>query len=119
MDAAGAKTIPEFLRCAQDDVDSYVEPLTTNRRYHRDPHQRSASRGELSLTAGDCSCCDLCIGVCPNAAIFTIPSATARYQIVIIDDWCNDCGNCETFCPDNGAPNRVKPRFALESLEER
>ena len=119
MDVAGAKTIPEFLRSAQDDVDSYVEPLATNGRYHRDSHQRSASREGQSLNAGDCSCCDLCIGVCPNAAIFTIPSPTARYQIVIIDDWCNDCGNCETFCPDNGAPNRVKPRVTLESLEER
>jgi len=39
-------------------------------------------------------------------------------QIVVIDDWCNDCGNCETFCPDNGAPNRVKPRLTLAALED-
>jgi len=140
MDAAGVKTIRDFvilsrehgegsqnakkshsemLRSAQHDVDAYVESLAENPRYHRDPHQRSANRGGQSLQADDCSCCDLCVGVCPNAAIFTIPSTTARYQIVIIDDWCNDCGNCETFCPDNGAPNRVKPRVTLASLEER
>jgi putative selenate reductase len=115
MDARRAKTIQEFVRT--DDIDSYVDSLAENHRYVRRPHVRSRRHGSPALTAGDCSCCDLCIGVCPNAAIFTMPSPTARYQVAIIDDWCNDCGNCETFCPDNGAPNRVKPRFALASLE--
>ncbi|MGZ4808521.1 MAG: glutamate synthase [Thermoanaerobaculia bacterium] len=119
MDAAGAKTIRDFARTTNDDVDGYVESLTGNRRYHYDVHVRAAARNARTLNAVACSCCDLCIGVCPNAAIITVPSMAARYQIVIIDDWCNDCGNCETFCPDNGAPNRVKPRFTLESLEER
>lgn len=118
MDAAGAKTIAEFARAAHDAIEPYVQSLATNRRYQCVPRQRSLSRERPTLTVEDCSCCDLCIGVCPNAAILTVPSASARYQIVIIDDWCNDCGNCETFCPDNGAPNRVKPRVALDSASD-
>jgi putative selenate reductase len=30
-------------------------------------------------------------------------------QILHIDDFCNDCGNCETFCPHQGKPYRDKP----------
>jgi putative selenate reductase len=119
MDAAGATTIREFVHTTNEDVDEYVDALTSNRRYHHDTHVRAGAHDGRTLNAVACSCCDLCINVCPNAAIFTVPSQVARYQIVIIDDWCNDCGNCETFCPDNGAPNRVKPRFALELLEAR
>jgi putative selenate reductase len=26
-------------------------------------------------------------------------------------DACNDCGNCEIFCPEDGGPNQEKPRF--------
>lgn len=115
MEVAGAKTIPQFVKTG--DLDAYVASLEKNHRYFHDAHVRMRGHQLRALTAGDCSCCDLCIGVCPNAAILTIPSSTARYQVVIIDDWCNDCGNCETFCPDNGAPNRVKPRYALASLE--
>jgi len=113
MDAAGAKTLAELVN--PDGLDAYVASLAKNHRYSHEP--RSRHRQLRTLDAGDCSCCDLCLTVCPNAAIFTMPSSTARYQVVIIDDWCNDCGNCETFCPDNGAPNRVKPRTSFASLE--
>jgi len=116
MDAARATSLDAFVRPAG--IDEYVATLTANARYHHDPRLRVRPRDGRTLTANDCSCCDLCIGVCPNAAIFTLPSPTARYQIGIIEDWCNECGNCATFCPDNGAPHRVKPRFALASLED-
>jgi putative selenate reductase len=36
-----------------------------------------------------------------------------KYQILNIADFCNDCGNCNTFCPASGAPFRDKPRFWL------
>jgi putative selenate reductase len=36
-----------------------------------------------------------------------------RYQILHIADFCNDCGNCNTFCPASGAPYRDKPVFWL------
>ena len=43
-----------------------------------------------------------------------------KYQIININDFCNECGNCDTFCPTSGAPYKVKPKFALskESFNE-
>ena len=39
-----------------------------------------------------------------------------RHQIATFQDFCNDCGNCDTFCPEDGGPYKVKPRF-FGSLE--
>ncbi|MCI0523178.1 MAG: putative selenate reductase subunit YgfK [Bacteroidales bacterium] len=36
-----------------------------------------------------------------------------RYQILNVANFCNDCGNCNTFCPTSGSPYRDKPRFWL------
>ena len=33
-----------------------------------------------------------------------------------IDAYCNECGNCATFCPHSGRP--YKDKFTLFSLEE-
>ena len=82
--------------------------------------------------------CNICIGVCPNFAnvsfqaekvsipIYTInlngnvSSSITDYlnieqtnQIFNIGDFCNECGNCNTFCPTNGAPYITKPKFYL------
>ena len=38
-----------------------------------------------------------------------------KYQILNIADFCNECGNCTTFCPSNGAPYKDKPKFYLSS----
>ena len=34
-------------------------------------------------------------------------------QILHIADWCNNCGNCNTFCPSADAPYKVKPHLFL------
>jgi putative selenate reductase len=54
--------------------------------------------------------CNRCVDVCPNRANVAIRVAgfKDKYQIVHIADLCNDCGNCETFCPHNGAPYKEK-----------
>ncbi|MCU0459752.1 MAG: putative selenate reductase subunit YgfK [Bacteroidales bacterium] len=36
-----------------------------------------------------------------------------QYQILHLANFCNECGNCNTFCPTSGAPFREKPRFWL------
>ena len=33
------------------------------------------------------------------------------HQIGNFADFCNDCGNCDVFCPEDGGPYLVKPRF--------
>jgi putative selenate reductase len=35
-------------------------------------------------------------------------------QTFNIADFCNECGNCTTFCPTAGAPYRDKPRFWID-----
>jgi putative selenate reductase len=69
--------------------------------------------------------CGLCVSVCPNLALQTYevdPAASGlrqRYQVAVIADLCNECGNCTTFCPTSGKPYRDKPRLHVdrEALE--
>jgi len=83
--------------------------------------------------------CNVCVSVCPNRAntyyaapettipVWSIEHAPKGYfskqinqldikqpiQILNITDFCNECGNCTTFCPTSGSPFRDKPRFNL------
>jgi putative selenate reductase len=84
--------------------------------------------------------CSICTTVCPNLAnrsysitprTFILQKALRsengeivyaddgsleikqRYQIINIANFCNECGNCNTFCPTAGAPYKDKPRFYL------
>jgi putative selenate reductase len=34
-----------------------------------------------------------------------------HYQVLNIGDYCNECGNCTTFCPTSGSPYLDKARF--------
>jgi putative selenate reductase len=31
-----------------------------------------------------------------------------------VDDWCNECDDCQTFCVHHGRPYRDKPRLFLD-----
>jgi len=83
--------------------------------------------------------CDRCVDVCPNRANVAIETPTVdirlpilafrdgnsrtigeetvairqRRQIVHLDDLCNECGNCATFCTHQGKPYLDKPRLFL------
>jgi putative selenate reductase len=83
--------------------------------------------------------CNVCVTVCPNRANFSYRTApvackvsvlhregdavrqdvtgwlriTQRVQVCNIADFCNECGNCRTFCPTAGAPYQDKPRVCL------
>ena len=85
--------------------------------------------------------CSLCVTVCPNRAnqayslepfSLALPvlvqrqgrlqaegvepfAVTQRVQTLNIADFCNDCGNCDTFCPAAGAPYKDKPRVWLDA----
>jgi putative selenate reductase len=84
--------------------------------------------------------CSLCVGVCPNLAMQTYtteplevrlpelrpdgdeiqvdPGEIYRvgqaFQVAVLTDFCNECGNCTTFCPTSGQPYRDKPRLYLD-----
>ncbi len=38
-------------------------------------------------------------------------------QIIHVDDFCNECGNCETFCVHDGKPYLDKPRLFLRESD--
>jgi putative selenate reductase len=83
--------------------------------------------------------CNICIGVCPNFSnvsfeaeaielpVWEVTLNGEEYKIEKIDDFiikqgnqisnigdfCNECGNCDTFCPTSGAPYKTKPHFYL------
>lgn len=101
------------------------------------------ARREAERCLGCDTFCSLCATVCPNRAIQTyrcepiardVPEvklhgavadvvAVSRmrvaqpYQIVIQTDFCNECGNCRTFCPTAGAPYQQKPRLYMQPAE--
>ena len=63
--------------------------------------------------------CMKCVDVCPNRANAIIDLRDTGlfddpFQILHIDAYCNECGNCETFCPHNGGP--YKKKFTVFSL---
>jgi len=47
--------------------------------------------------------CENCVDVCPNRANISL-TVDGRPQIIHIDFMCNECGNCEAFCPYSSAP---------------
>ena len=87
--------------------------------------------------------CDKCIEVCPNRSNFSyfvtpvslqVPqlschdgklvvsgseafTITQDRQIIHVDDFCNECGNCATFCVHEGKPYTEKPRLFLEKRD--
>ena len=102
------------------------------------------SEAEARAEASRCLDCDrfcsLCVGVCPNIALQTYANApfsialpqleqdsdalrvaghetftvSQAYQVAVLADLCNECGNCTTFCPASGRPYRDKPRLYLD-----
>ncbi|MFN4112187.1 MAG: hypothetical protein ACK4G1_07900, partial [Ignavibacteria bacterium] len=56
--------------------------------------------------------CNKCVDVCPNRANIALKINDGefkdQYQIIHLDAICNECGNCETFCPYSGKPYKNK-----------
>jgi len=85
-------------------------------RYGAAKNARPPRKLDRTLALFDCTSCDKCIPVCPNTAIMGLEverGGRVTHQIGILADACNDCGNCDVFCPEHGAPNLTKPRFHL------
>jgi putative selenate reductase len=83
--------------------------------------------------------CNVCVSVCPNRANRSYRITPGDYmvqkaqmkkgkykisnektfrikqdiQVLNIGDFCNECGNCTTFCPTSGDPYKNKPKFYL------
>lgn len=62
--------------------------------------------------------CNKCVDVCPNRANVAIDMRFSEYtddpfQILHLDAFCNECGNCASFCNHMGRP--YKDKFTLFS----
>jgi putative selenate reductase len=106
-------------------------------RYRAEKNRSVPRKIGSHLVLFDCINCDKCVPVCPNDANFvyeTVPLAvsyerfvvrdgavaahpggtfvaTKAHQIANFQDFCNECGNCDVFCPEDGGPYIEKPRF--------
>ncbi|PJE78840.1 NADPH-Fe(3+) oxidoreductase subunit beta [invertebrate metagenome] len=62
--------------------------------------------------------CSKCVDVCPNRAnvALEIPGFKDKYQILHLDAYCNECGNCAQFCNWESRP--YKEKFTIFSLME-
>jgi len=102
-----------------------------------------AARAEAARCLDCDQICSLCVSVCPNLAFLTYETApfearlpalvrenggfrqalgrTVRvlqqFQVAVVTDFCNECGNCYTFCPTADAPYQKKPRLYLDRAE--
>ncbi|NOX57327.1 MAG: glutamate synthase [Planctomycetes bacterium] len=122
-----------------------AKKAASNPRYGKDRNKSAPKRIGSHLVVFDCITCDKCIPVCPNDANFTYPLAEQDFeycdlivspdgtvshgtethemkiersmQIANFGDYCNECGNCDTFCPEYGGPFIKKPTF-FSRLEE-
>lgn len=79
-----------------------VCPNMANRYYIVKPFSLMLQKAVLSETDGTVVFEDDCI--------FEIKQ---KYQIMHFADFCNECGNCSTFCPTSAAPYREKPKLWL------
>jgi len=77
-----------------------------------------------------CVACNFCVTVCPNDAFFAVPTPddlkgslgvnaetgrAVRQQYLVFSELCNECGNCMTFCPEDGDPAMIKPRLYTDA----
>jgi len=136
--AAGDELHSRWLSAAKLlNTEEHVPLATCDPRYRRERNATVPRKIGSELELFDCITCDKCVPVCPNDANFTfvlprveIPieklegdgeswslSVDGRiaieqpHQIANYADLCNDCGNCDVFCPEDGGPHLVKPRF--------
>ncbi len=134
---APSGSVTDFGDAVRRNTEEYVERATADPRYTRSRNSRPPRKIGSSLRFFDCITCDKCVPVCPNDANFTfvlprLPIPVVRvhrqngawysstdgdltisepHQIGNFADFCNDCGNCDVFCPEDGGPYRLKPRL--------
>ena len=126
-------------------VPATFTPLTVRNNFNETmlTYTTEEAQTEASRCVDCDTICSLCVGVCPNMALMTystdvfatsVPSFVVEdgtlveqgrvpfridqaYQIVVLSDFCNECGNCVTACPTSGKPYEDKPRLYLDREE--
>ena len=64
---------------------------------------------ESGRCLGCAAVCENCVDVCPNRANISIKvPGMDMEQVIHVDYMCNECGNCNSFCPYSTAPYQSK-----------
>ncbi len=87
--------------------------------YRKEANSKLPREVDHALEMWDCVACNFCVTVCPNDAFFRLPTPEgtdleARQQYYVLVEACNECGNCMTFCPEEGDPAIIKPRLFVD-----
>jgi putative selenate reductase len=115
----------------------YAQKVRSNPRYHLNKNSATPKKIGSALYLLDCIACGKCVPVCPNDANFSyevdpLEREARNFKIVgnqvlpeepfaikvkkseqwaVYADFCNECGNCDTYCPEDGGPFAQKPKF--------
>ncbi|NCB01400.1 MAG: putative selenate reductase subunit YgfK, partial [Spirochaetia bacterium] len=113
----------EEIIVAEDDFFATIRSKKGRVALSIDPANIEAFATRESIRCVECSyICNKCVDVCPNRANIAIDMRERNdlfanpFQIVHIDAFCNECGNCATFCPHVGKP--YKDKLTLFNLVE-
>jgi putative selenate reductase len=132
--ASGNAALAGFLNTPLIVAKTQADP-----RYRAAQNRGVPKKINSHLVTFDCITCDKCIPVCPNDANFLYHTGQLRFtyrdvevrldgsvvpigeekvfalkqadQIANFADYCNHCGNCDTFCPEYDGPYLKKPNF--------
>jgi putative selenate reductase len=142
MREIGVSNIADYVAHFAGQEAKIVDEATADPRYSWERNKGVPRKIGSKLWLYDCINCDKCVPVCPNDAnfVYQAPAEAIPYdnftlspdgvqpapggvlklakahQIANYADACNDCGNCDVFCPEDGGPQNQKPRF-FGSLE--
>lgn len=136
--AAGDALFARWVSAARlANTAAYAARVAEDPRYAAATHRQRPRKIGHRLALLDCLACEKCVPVCPNDANFLFSVEPGELPIVKVRatpegwsartlgalrieatrqvgnfaDFCNDCGNCDVFCPEDGGPYALKPRF--------
>lgn len=97
-------------------IDQYLASLyspASNSAYTKEGNMKLPRSVEHVLEPWGCVACNFCVTVCPNDAFLKVRSTIPdhRWEYLVLGESCNDCGNCNTFCPEDGDPAKIKPKL--------
>ena len=125
----------------------HPDMLDPDRRMRFELIEQTLDEAAAKAEAGRCllcsQLCDKCVEVCPNRANYSMQVPTGTWQVPVLacqdnaltqigeemfeirqsrqiihlDDLCNECGNCATFCVHDGKPYTDKPRLFFREAD--